>query len=142
MDPKGRNNRNVRQFSWCTNPFGLSDPGVWVWNDFKPAKNPLFPGTNFSTGGMSTFPLLHPKDPFYWSIEASNVSIAGESFGCPFGCEAIIDTGTSYISLTHSQVDGLEKSLNKIKECSEEMFDTLPPIEVMFGGEKFPIPAN
>jgi len=128
----------VRTFSICFPEEDVSAPGAWVWNDYPCGGNPLFPG-NFSTGGQLTVGLLHADDPYYWAIPAETVSIGNKAVGCPYGCAVIVDTGTSFISLTHAQTKALTKNLDTAL-CEEESIAQLPWLHFTIKGHQLAMP--
>ena len=118
---------NVRTFSICFPEEEVDAPGVWVWNDYKCRSNPLFPeNKHFSEGGQLVVKILHPENPYYWAVPATKVAFDdGKAIGCPYGCAVIVDTGTSFISLTHAQQKALIKHLDKAL-CEDESIKQLP----------------
>uniref|UniRef100_A0A8C3PJX3 pepsin A n=1 Tax=Calidris pygmaea TaxID=425635 RepID=A0A8C3PJX3_9CHAR len=50
----------------------------------------------YTTNGIAWIPLSAET---YWQITMSSVSIGGEAIACAFGCQAIVDTGTSLLAV-------------------------------------------
>ena len=74
----------------------------------------------------------------YWQFHMSGLSVDGKKY-CDGGCEAIADTGTSYIVGPQDEIDKLNEQLGATGEstfdCSQ--IDNLPPVTITLGGKDF-----
>ena len=67
--------------------------------------------------GPITYVPLSSRD--YWSIALGDVAVNGQNQGlCSFGCQAIVDTGTSLIAGTSDLIDPIMNSININSDCS------------------------
>ncbi|GFN84848.1 cathepsin d [Plakobranchus ocellatus] len=107
-------------------------------------------GTNpeYYTGDF-TFANLTAPDR--WQFKMDRVQLSnGDSIVCEHGCQAIVDTGTSFIVGPIEEVDALNKNLGAkplarnpklhLLDCSK--VDSLPDLEFIVSGKKFSITSR
>ncbi|KAF4072302.1 hypothetical protein AMELA_G00261550 [Ameiurus melas] len=64
--------------------------------------------TSYYTGSISWIPLSSES---YYQITMDSVSINGQTIACSGGCQAIVDTGTSYIVGPSSEISNINSLL-------------------------------
>ncbi|XP_075706767.1 gastricsin-like [Rhinoderma darwinii] len=85
----------------------------------------------------------------YWQIGIDEFSINGQATGwCSQGCQAIVDTGTSPLTVPQQYMDTLLQSLGAQQGQNGEFLincnnvQNLPPISFTINGNQFPIPPS
>uniref|UniRef100_A0A663EZY8 pepsin A n=1 Tax=Aquila chrysaetos chrysaetos TaxID=223781 RepID=A0A663EZY8_AQUCH len=103
----------------------------------------LFGGIDpsYTTNGISWIPLSAET---YWQITMDSVSISGEPVACSFGCQAIVDTGTSLLAMPNRALSNilgtLGASSNGAISCSA--VNTLPDVVFQINGKTFSVPPR
>ncbi|KAM9605977.1 LOW QUALITY PROTEIN: pepsin A-5 [Morphnus guianensis] len=109
---------------------------VYLSRDGKRGSFVLFGGIDphYTTNGISWIPLSAET---YWQISMDSVSIGGEPVACSFGCQAIVDTGTSLLAMPNRALsnilDTLGASSNGAISCSA--VNTLPHVVFQINGD-------
>ncbi|NXO52113.1 PEPA protein, partial [Aramus guarauna] len=95
----------------------------------------------YTTNGISWIPLSAET---YWQITMDSVNIGRERVACDFGCQAIVDTGTSLLAMPNSAVNNILRALGVSSSgevnCNE--VSTMPSINFHINGKDFPVPAS
>lgn len=96
----------------------------------------------YYTGDFTYIPLSKTASLLpYWMISASDIKIGGEatkSCNWLFGCQSVVDTGTSVLAGPPSAVNKLISQIGNVTEdCSN--VKSLPTITFTFGGNDFPL---
>ncbi|NXN26054.1 PEPA protein, partial [Nycticryphes semicollaris] len=95
----------------------------------------------YTTNGITWIPLSAET---YWQITMNSVTIGGEAIACAFGCQAIVDTGTSLLAVPER---ALSVILNILGASSSGMISckaasSLPSIVFHINGKAFPVPPS
>ncbi|NXY79543.1 PEPA protein, partial [Glareola pratincola] len=95
----------------------------------------------YTTNGITWIPL---SDETYWQIRMDSVSIGGEAIACAFGCQAIVDTGTSLLAVPDRALNSILRILgaNSNGEISCRAASRLPSIVFHINGKAFPVPPS
>ncbi|XP_072494526.1 gastricsin-like [Notamacropus eugenii] len=102
--------------------------------------------TSLYTGDINWTPVTEEA---YWQIGISGFSIDGESTGwCSDGCQAIVDTGTSLLSVPSDMFSELMEYIGAEEDedgdylvsCSS--IDSLPTLTFNINGVDFPLPPS
>ncbi|NXT53554.1 PEPA protein, partial [Pluvianellus socialis] len=96
----------------------------------------------YTTNGITWIPLSAET---YWQITMNRyVSIGGEAIACAFGCQAIVDTGTSLLAVPDRALNIilsiLGASSSGMISCSA--VSRLPSIIFHINGKDFPVPPS
>ncbi|XP_029894313.1 pepsin A-5 [Aquila chrysaetos chrysaetos] len=116
---------------------------VYLSRDGKRGSFVLFGGIDpsYTTNGISWIPLSAET---YWQITMDSVSISGEPVACSFGCQAIVDTGTSLLAMPNRALSNilgtLGASSNGAISCSA--VNTLPDVVFQINGKTFSVPPR
>ncbi|XP_050754472.1 pepsin A-like [Gymnogyps californianus] len=96
---------------------------------------------SYTTKGISWIPLSAET---YWQISMDSVSIGGDSVACSFGCQAIVDTGTSLLAVPNRALSSILSALgaNSNGEINCQAVDTLPSVVFHINGKAFPVPPS
>ncbi|XP_072494525.1 gastricsin-like [Notamacropus eugenii] len=102
--------------------------------------------TSLYTGDINWTPVTEEA---YWQIGISGFSIGGESTGwCSDGCQAIVDTGTSLLTIPQDmfselmQYIGAEEDEDGLYLVSCSNIDSLPTLTFTINGVDFPLPPS
>ncbi|NXV37211.1 PEPA protein, partial [Rissa tridactyla] len=95
----------------------------------------------YTTNGITWIPLSAET---YWQIRMDSVSIGGEGIACAFGCQAIVDTGTSLLAVPDRALGAILSILgaNSNGEISCSAASRLPSIVFHINGKAFPVPPR
>ncbi|NXV23413.1 PEPA protein, partial [Cepphus grylle] len=95
----------------------------------------------YTTNGITWIPLSAET---YWQIRMDSVSIGGEGIACAFGCQAIVDTGTSLLAVPDRALGTILRILgaNSNGEISCRAASRLPSIVFYINGKAFPVPPS
>uniref|UniRef100_A0A8D1T0H1 Peptidase A1 domain-containing protein n=1 Tax=Sus scrofa TaxID=9823 RepID=A0A8D1T0H1_PIG len=83
-------------------------------------------------GDLKWVPLLQSH---YWQIPLDKITWRGQIIGCPRGCQAIVDTGTTYLMGPHATGSLWGSSPRKDQ-------DTYPDIIFTINNVDYPVPAH
>ncbi|KAM6394545.1 pepsin A-5 [Pluvialis apricaria] len=92
----------------------------------------------YTTKGITWIPLSAET---YWQITMDSVSIGGEGIACAFGCQAIVDTGTSLLAVPDRVLRVILEILgaNSSGEISCSAASRLPSVVFHINGKAFPV---
>ncbi|XP_054684160.1 pepsin A-like [Grus americana] len=95
----------------------------------------------YTTNGINWIPLSAET---YWQITMDSVSVGGKRIACSFGCEAIVDTGTSLLAMPNSAVSTILRILGASSngEINCKAVNKLPSIIFRINGKAFPVPPR
>ncbi|XP_014804310.1 PREDICTED: pepsin A-like [Calidris pugnax] len=95
----------------------------------------------YTTNGISWIPLSAET---YWQITMNSVSIGGKAIACAFGCQAIVDTGTSLLAVPERALGTILSVLgaNSRGQISCSAARRLPNIVFHINGKAFPVPPS
>ncbi|NXK24323.1 PEPA protein, partial [Arenaria interpres] len=95
----------------------------------------------YTTNGISWIPLSAET---YWQITMNSVSIGGEAIACAFGCQAIVDTGTSLLAVPQRALSAILSLLGATSsgQISCNAARRLPSIIFHINGKAFPVPPS
>ncbi|KAM9362269.1 pepsin A-like [Symphorus nematophorus] len=101
---------------------------------------------SYYTGSLKWIPQFKPS--FYWNILIQSITINGNTVACSAGCEAIVDSGTSVIIGSSTDVNNINGWLGAIPDqlgtaavsCDNVKF--LPDIVFNIHGHSFPLPSS
>uniref|UniRef100_A0A8B9Z406 pepsin A n=1 Tax=Buteo japonicus TaxID=224669 RepID=A0A8B9Z406_9AVES len=116
---------------------------VYLSRDGSKGSFVLFGGIDpsYTTNGITWIPLSAET---YWQISMDSVSIGGETVACSYGCQAIVDTGTSLLAVPNSALSNLVNALgassNGAISCSA--VNTLPDVVFQINGNAFSVPPS
>ena len=78
------------------------------------------------------------KDPYYWTVEVSDVRFGERSLGlCEEGCLMALDTGTTLILAPSEAVEGIYKGIRNACDLND-----MPDLVFVIDGKKYSIPAT
>jgi len=137
-------NFGVRTFSLCLGAVPGSD-GYIIWND------------NSIWQQRELFTRVKVLGTHTWSVRLENVQLRlpggelhplapdtaplGRDIGCTAGCSAIIDSGTSLLTVPRLVVEALERTLADARvDCSD--LRQLPELAFELGGAHFSLPPD
>jgi hypothetical protein len=105
-EPALLNNLDCSIFSVCLGEAPFS-PGWFIWNDHEPPA---------SSKAFVSVPVTAKRN---WGAKLTAVKLGDTVFGCPNGCGAIFDSGTSLIAAPTNVYDRLRSNLEAINfDCS------------------------
>ncbi|NXV53537.1 PEPA protein, partial [Uria aalge] len=95
----------------------------------------------YTINGITWIPLSAET---YWQIRMDSVSIGGEGIACAFGCQAIVDTGTSLLAVPDRALGTILSILgaNSNGEISCTAASRLPSVVFHINGKAFPVPPS
>ncbi|XP_075611683.1 pepsin A-like [Balearica regulorum gibbericeps] len=95
----------------------------------------------YTTNGINWIPLSAET---YWQITMDSVSVGGKRIACSFGCEAIVDTGTSLLAMPNRAVSTILRILGASSsgEINCRAVSKLPSIVFRINGKAFPVPPK
>ncbi|NXB23279.1 PEPA protein, partial [Rhagologus leucostigma] len=95
----------------------------------------------YTTRGISWIPLSAET---YWQITMESVSVDGAPMACSFGCQAIVDTGTTLLAVPVRAFQTLLSHLGASSsgEISCEAAENLPDLIFHIHGKEFPVPPR
>ncbi|NXA17744.1 PEPA protein, partial [Ibidorhyncha struthersii] len=96
----------------------------------------------YTTNGITWIPLSAET---YWQITVDRyVSIGGEGIACAFGCQAIVDTGTSLLAVPERVLSVILGILGASSsgEISCKAASRLPSVVFHINGKAFPVPPS
>ncbi|NXC55866.1 PEPA protein, partial [Aleadryas rufinucha] len=95
----------------------------------------------YTTQGISWIPLSAET---YWQITMESVSVNGVPVACSFGCQAIVDTGTTLLAVPIRALQTLLSLLGASSsgEISCEATRNLPNLIFRIHGKEFPVPPR
>uniref|UniRef100_A0A8B9VQ65 Peptidase A1 domain-containing protein n=1 Tax=Anas zonorhyncha TaxID=75864 RepID=A0A8B9VQ65_9AVES len=107
----------------------------------------LFGGIDdtYFTGNLSWIPLTAQS---YWQIKVDSITMYGRPIACPYGCQAIVDSGTSLLagpsrSVGNIQYEmGARRSPSGVYLVSCSYIRLLPDIVFVIAGTQFPLPPQ
>ncbi|XP_068541659.1 pepsin A-like [Anas acuta] len=107
----------------------------------------LFGGIDdtYFTGNLSWIPLTAQS---YWQIKVDSITMYGRPIACPYGCQAIVDSGTSLLagpsrSVGNIQYEmGARRSPSGVYSVSCSYIQLLPDIVFVIAGTQFPLPPQ
>ncbi|XP_035183467.1 pepsin A-like [Oxyura jamaicensis] len=107
----------------------------------------LFGGIDdtYFTGNLSWIPLTAQS---YWQIKVDSITMHGRPIACPYGCQAIVDSGTSLLagpsrSVGNIQYEmGARRSASGVYLVSCSFIRLLPDIVFIIAGTQFPLPPQ
>lgn len=149
-NPNLLDNFGVSTFSICLGVRPGTD-GYLVWNDRSPWDNPdiftrlpVFGNRTWSVG-MQNMRLVFPHGDQLAlpgnATQLGNSTSREEDLGCGAGCSALIDSGTSLLTLPSSAISLLEQALEGMKvDCSN--LEQLPELVFELGGQEFSLPPD
>ncbi|KAJ8370252.1 hypothetical protein SKAU_G00102800 [Synaphobranchus kaupii] len=119
---------------------------VYLSNE-QPGSEVVFGGMdpNHYTGNIYWIPLSSKN---YWKISMDSVTINGNIVGCSQGCQAILDTGTSFIVGPTSDLDTIQNYIgadaneygDSPVQCSD--IGSMPDLTFNINGHPFTLPAS
>ncbi|XP_023689418.2 pepsin A-like [Paramormyrops kingsleyae] len=120
---------------------------VYLTSDSADGSVVIFGGidSSYFTGSIYWIPLSSES---YWQISMNSVTINGNAVACSGGCQAIVDTGTSYIVGPSSDIENLLSSLGASVDQNGDAFincnsvGSLPDLTFTLGGYAFSIPPS
>ncbi|OWK17241.1 PAG2 [Cervus elaphus hippelaphus] len=105
----------------------------------------MFGGVDHSyhKGELNWVPVSKPG---FWQIAMDRISINGTVVACSWGCQALVDTGTTMLMGPSDAVTKIDRFLQpKPSEDSKipcNLTSTLPPIIFTINGIDYPVPAQ
>ncbi|NWW94765.1 PEPA protein, partial [Rhynochetos jubatus] len=95
----------------------------------------------YTTRGITWIPLSAET---YWQITMDSVSIGGEPVACSAGCQAIVDTGTSLLTMPSTALSALLRTLGvgSSGEIGCNAVSSLPTVVFHINGKAFPVPPS
>ncbi|NXP14330.1 PEPA protein, partial [Thinocorus orbignyianus] len=95
----------------------------------------------YTANGITWIPLSAET---YWQITMNSVTISGRAIACAFGCQAIVDTGTSLLAVPERTLTVILRILGAsssgLISCSS--VSRLPSIIFHINGKAFPVPPS
>jgi len=116
----------VKSFSVCLGHEAMSQ-GFLTWNDDAPQRAPAL------------FTKLRAPDSGYWMAELKHVRL-GRFRACRRGCGAVIDSGTSLLSVPSAEHGKLATLINNIARC--DRLDRMPDLQFELDGRRHSLPPD
>uniref|UniRef100_A0A8D1PLN3 Peptidase A1 domain-containing protein n=1 Tax=Sus scrofa TaxID=9823 RepID=A0A8D1PLN3_PIG len=89
-------------------------------------------------GDLKWVPL---SQPHYWQITLDRITWRGEVIGCPSGCQAIMDTGTTLLLGPSKEVAKIHSFISAV-HFQEEVKNILPDIVFTINNVDYPVPVR
>uniref|UniRef100_A0A8B9QZX6 pepsin A n=1 Tax=Anas platyrhynchos TaxID=8839 RepID=A0A8B9QZX6_ANAPL len=107
----------------------------------------LFGGIDdtYFTGNLSWIPLTAQS---YWQIKVDRyITMYGHPIACPYGCQAIVDSGTSLLAGPSRSVGNIQYEMGARRSPSGNLVSCsyirlLPDIVFVIAGTQFPLPPQ
>ncbi|KFP82910.1 Pepsin A, partial [Acanthisitta chloris] len=116
---------------------------VYLSRDGQPGSFVLFGAIDpyYTTKGITWIPLSAET---YWQITMDSVSVHGKQVACSSGCQAIVDTGTTLLTMPVRALRILLVSLGASfnGEISCQAVSKLPDVIFHINGKAFPVPPR
>ncbi|KAG2468210.1 PEPA protein, partial [Polypterus senegalus] len=99
----------------------------------------------YYTGSIHWIPL---SSETYWQITVQNVKVKGQVVACVYGCEAIVDTGTSLLVGDSNNINnilawvGIYKDQNGQYSVNCNNIGSMPDVTFVINGVEFALPAS
>jgi len=116
------------QYSFCLGQ-APGSPGWVTWNDYSAVTTPQL------------FSQLSVKDSGYWMVKLENLRIGSTMIACAEGCGAVLDTGTSLISMPDDVKDLMEQKVaSQVWNCAR--MQELPDMNFKLDGVEYALPPD
>jgi hypothetical protein len=120
----------VHRFSVCLGRQPGSE-GYFVWNDGDPAQRP------------EVFTPLQVLGTATWGVKMQNARLGTSvALGCEEGCGAILDSGTSLLSVPSAVVTGIKLAMEMILHANCSNLHEMPPLQFTIGDAHFSLPPD
>jgi len=104
-------------------------PGFLIWNDNSPSRM------------AQAFTKLTVQDTGYWMVKMEDLRIGNKSIACSEGCGAILDSGTSLISMPNDVKTEMELGIaTKAWDCAR--MQELPDMSFKLDGVEHSLPPD
>jgi len=125
-------NIRIRYFSSCLQ-WASGSPGYLIWNDVPPQEQSV------------TFTPVSVTSQVSWGVQISSVQLKGPEgviqLGCQDGCQAVMDTGTSLISVPKDVYELAFSSLQNLNANCGNM-EMMPDLVFYMGGHNYTLPPQ
>ncbi|XP_025911184.1 pepsin A-like [Apteryx rowi] len=97
------------------------------------------------TGNLSWIPLSAET---YWQIKVDSITMYGRPIACPYGCQSIVDSGTSLVAGPAAGINNIQYEIgaggarNGLHTVSCSFISLLPDIVFIINGIQFPLPPQ
>ncbi|NXK53873.1 PEPA protein, partial [Chauna torquata] len=120
---------------------------IYLTPDERNGSFVLFGGIDdtYFTGNLTWIPLSAQT---YWQIKVDSITMYGRPIACPYGCQAIVDSGTSLLAGPNPGVSniqyeiGARRSASGLYMVSCSFIQRLPDIVFVIAGTQFPLPPQ
>ncbi|NXD16660.1 PEPA protein, partial [Nothocercus nigrocapillus] len=120
---------------------------IYLTPDEKKGSFVMFGGIDdaYFTGNLSWIPL---SSETYWQIKVDSITMYGRPIACPYGCQGIVDSGTSLVAGPAAGINNIQyeigaaqaKNGSHMVNCS--FISLLPDIVFIINGIQFPLPPQ
>nr|AAB53228.1 pregnancy-associated glycoprotein 7 [Ovis aries] len=126
----------------------ISEPvfAFYLSKDEQEGSVVMFGGVDhtYYKGELNSLPLVKADD---WSIHVDRISMRREVIACSDGCDALLDTGASFIHGPGRLIDDIQKLIGSEQRdfkhyISCSAVNTLPSIIFTINGINYPVPAQ
>ncbi|NWJ09266.1 PEPA protein, partial [Crypturellus undulatus] len=98
----------------------------------------------YFTGNLTWIPL---SSETYWQIKVDSITMYGRPIACPYGCQGIVDSGTSLVAGPAAGIYNIQYEIavpsptpQRMVNCS--FISRLPDIIFIINGVQFPLPPE
>nr|XP_009667238.1 PREDICTED: pepsin A-like [Struthio camelus australis] len=120
---------------------------IYLTPDGKNGSFVMFGGIDdtYFTGNLSWIPLSAET---YWQIKVDSITMYGRPIACPYGCQSIVDSGTSLVAGPAAGINNIQYEIgaaqasNGLSMVSCSFISRLPDIIFIINGAQFPLPPQ
>uniref|UniRef100_G1U0D6 Peptidase A1 domain-containing protein n=1 Tax=Oryctolagus cuniculus TaxID=9986 RepID=G1U0D6_RABIT len=120
---------------------------VYLNSDEQSGSLVMFGGidSSYYTGSLNWVPVSYEG---YWQITVDSITMDGETIACAYGCQAIVDTGTSLLAGPTSAISNIQSYIGASENYEGEMIVScssmysLPNIVFTINGVQYPVPPS
>ncbi|CAO2584705.1 Pepsin A-5 [Lemmus lemmus] len=100
---------------------------------------------SYYSGDLHWVPVSKPS---YWQLTLHSISMNGEVIACEYGCQGIMDTGTSLLTGPQNSILNIQNLIGAKASSDGEYvlkcdtINTLPDIVFTINGVTYPVPAS
>ncbi|XP_064369473.1 pepsin A-like [Dromaius novaehollandiae] len=120
---------------------------IYLTPDGKNGSFVMFGGIDdtYFTGNLSWIPLTAET---YWQIKVDSITMYGHPIACPYGCQSIVDSGTSLVAGPAAGINNIQYKIGAVQASNSlymvncSFISRLPDIIFIINGIQFPLPPQ